>query len=125
MAWVEHTFVVPWDVVWYWGCVDVCEKRASSAVADALGLLLPGAHADIVDLIFQVSFPFWWEKRLAAWKAGWQIVEEEVEGEDEPIRIYTTDAAWAGDLFSCQLALGCAYSDSDCPSRPVYSSPGS
>lgn len=123
MSFVKHDYVSPWDVTWYWFCVPVAERRASSAVADALGLLLPGAHADVVDLIFQVSSPLWWEKRLAAWKGNWQIVEEEIETEDEPIRIYTTDAAWAGLLFACQLTLGCGYGDGDCPSRPSYSAP--
>jgi hypothetical protein len=124
MAWVAHTFVLPWDVAWYWGCVPLAEKRASSAVSSSLGLLLPGAHADIVDGFFFLDTPIGYEKRLAAWKTNWQIREEELETEDEPIRIYTTDAGWAGDLFSCQLTLGCSLSDSDCAVRPVYSSPG-
>lgn len=123
MAWIPHAFVLPWDVVWYWGCVAPVEKRASSAVADAQGILLPGASADAVDLFFQIDSPLWWEKRLAAWRGNWQIVErEDGEGEDA-VRIYATDAAWAVDLFNCQLAFGCTYSDSDCPSRPSWSSP--
>lgn len=120
MAFVPHVFVLPWDVVWYWYCVPDVERRASSAVADAQGILLPGAHADVVDLLFQVAAPAWWETRLAAWRGNWQVKEKEIEVGEDTIRIYYTDAAWAGLLFACQLALECGYGSGDCPTRPPY-----
>lgn len=123
MAWEPHVFILPWDVVWYWNCVAQVEQRASSAVADAQGLFLPGAAADAVDLFFQVDSPSWWEKRLAAWRGNWQIEEETIEVDEVEIRIYKTSASWWLLLFACQVGGGCGYGESPCPTRPAWDSP--
>lgn len=123
VAWVPHVYVLPWDVVWFWNCVPPVEQRASSAVADAQGLLLPGALGDVVDLFFQLDSPLWWEKRLAAWRGNWSVQEEVIEVDEVEIRIYRTDALWWLFLFDCQLGGGCGYGGSPCPARPSYTVP--
>lgn len=120
MPFTPHVFVLPWDVVWFWGCVPDPERRASSAVADAQGLGLPGAHADVVDLIFQVAFPLWWETRLAAWREMWQIQEATIEDGEDEVRIYKTEAYWWDLLYTCQVTLGCGYGGLDCPTVPPF-----
>jgi hypothetical protein len=117
---MPHVFVSPWDVVYFWGCVPDPERRASSSVADAQGLGLAGAHADVVDLIFQIAAPLWWEARLAAWRAAWQIVETTIEEGEDEVRIYQTTQPWADDLYTCQVTLGCGYGCEDCVTVPDF-----
>lgn len=121
MPWIPHTFVLPWDVTWYWDCVPGVEQRASSAVADAQGVLLPGASADVVDLLFQLDSPAWWEKRLAAWRGNWKVQEETIEIDEVEIRYYFTEADWWLLLFDCQVSGGCGYGGDDCPTLPPWS----
>lgn len=124
MPWVAHTFVLPWDVVWYWGCVAVPEKAASTDLAITAPLGTALAVAAVVDMHFLAASPLWWEKRLAAWRAAWQVAEEEIEVDDISIRVYTCSAAWVAALRDCILADGCSPGDSDCPARPSYSGGG-
>lgn len=124
MPWVPHTFVIPWDVVWYWGCVPAPEQHASRQIAAVALLPFPYALADVVDLEFQVASPLWWEKRRDAWKGNWQIVESEIDIDGTTVRVYSCDAAWPGLLFGCISDGGCAAGDSACPCRPTYSEAG-
>jgi len=124
MPFVPHTFITPWDVVWFFGCVPEPEQHASRQIAAASATLFPYAVADVVDLEFITASPLWWEKRRDAWRAAWLILESEIEIDDITVRVYSCDAAWPGLLWDCISAGGCAAGDSDCPSRPAYSEAG-
>lgn len=124
MPWVPHTYVLPWDVVWFWGCVASPEQHASRQIAAVSATIFPYAVADVVDLEFVVASPLWWEKRRDAWKANWQIEESEIDIDGTTVRVYSSPAAWPLDLWGCISGGGCAAGDSTCPSRPAYSSPG-
>lgn len=124
MAFVPHTFIIPWDVVWYWGCVPSPEQHASRQIAAVSATLFPYALADVVDLEFITASPLWWEKRRDAWRAGWLITESEIEIDDITVRVYSCDAGWPADLWGCVSDGGCASGDSACPCRPAYSEAG-
>lgn len=123
MTFEPHVYVLPWDVLWFWGCVASPEQHASRQVAAASLLIFPYAVADVVDLEFVTASPLWWEKRRDAWRSNWQIVEEEIEIAELTVRVYSCAAAWAGLLGDCILSDGCAAGDSDCPSRPAFGHP--
>lgn len=124
VTWVDHTFVLPWDVAWYWGCVPFPEQAASMALASLAVLGLAVAPADPIDLFFLPFAPLWAPKRIAAWRANWRVGEEVIVIEEVEIRVYTCGEPWVGDLAGCALTAGCYVGYSDCPSRPAWSAPG-
>lgn len=123
MPFEPHEYVQPWDVVWFWGCVALPEQLAATALVTFSLLGVAVAPADPIDLIFVAASPGWWERRVLAWRGGWQVGEEEIEIDGVPVRVYTCLAGWVGALFECPLIDGCAPGYSVCPSRPSYSSP--
>lgn len=124
MAFEPHDFVLPWDVVYFWGCVPGVEKEAARQIAAVAGLPFPYAVADLVDVAFIAGSPLWWETRRNAWRANWLVEETEIEIDELTVRVYYCDAGWPADLRDCVLAGGCASGDSNCSSRPAWSDPG-
>jgi hypothetical protein len=122
MPWIPHEFVLPWDAVWYWGCIPDAEATAARmmALSSILGVaLVPAVY---VDAVFLLASPGWWETRLLAFRGGWNIGEGEIEVDDVPVRFYVCSAAWVSDVSACVVDAGCVPGSGDCTSRSPYGS---
>lgn len=121
MPFERHVWVLPFDVVYCWGCVPLPEQLAATELVLFSLMGVAVAPAAPIDAIFAAAAPSWWEIRLAAWRGNWQVGEEEVEIDGVPVRVYTCLAGWVGALSECSFAGGCAPGSSDCTTRPSYS----
>lgn len=121
MTWLPHEFVLPFDVVWYWGCVALPEQSASATLAITASVGTGVMVAAVIDAIFTAAAPAWWERRVAAWRGNWSILEITIPIEGVDTRVYTSSAGWVTLLHDALLEGEVSIGDDECPTRPIWS----
>jgi len=88
--------IVP--VIEFWRCIPQVERIADYTMASAYAELTPYTSADIIQAIFSVAFPSWWEIRFAAWQSAMNAPITTIEIDGVELSIIYIDPVWAAPL---------------------------
>lgn len=115
--------IVPFPIVPMWGCIPTAEQVANAAIADAFTLGVGFVPAILVDNVFQLAYPSYWEKRLAAWHDNMAVLTVEIPETEGVLRVYIGHPSWVIPLSDCRADSGCALGYDTCSIRKGFGSP--